>query len=46
MEAVRVAPEVRAGGAYAHSNIMLAAASEEQGEPEGTAWAPPDAQSG
>jgi AhpD family alkylhydroperoxidase len=30
MEAIWVAAEMRAGGAYAHSNLMLAAVAEEQ----------------
>lgn len=38
MEAVWVAAEMRAGGAYAHSNIMLAAINEAQ-----ASSAPPDA---
>lgn len=32
MEAVWVAAEMRAGGAYAHSNVMLSAIDEESGE--------------
>ncbi|MFZ2872935.1 MAG: carboxymuconolactone decarboxylase family protein [Phycisphaerales bacterium] len=34
MEAAWVAAEMRAGGAYAHSNVMLAAIHEEQAKPE------------
>ena len=35
MEAAWVAAEMRAGGAYAHSNVMLAAINEEQPAPGG-----------
>lgn len=35
MEAVWVAAEMCAGGAYAHSNIMLATINQEQGAQEG-----------
>ncbi|MBN8597259.1 MAG: carboxymuconolactone decarboxylase family protein [Planctomycetes bacterium] len=35
MEAAWVAAEMRAGGAYAHSNVMLAAIDEARGQPPG-----------
>jgi len=34
MEAVWVAAEMRAGGAFAHSTIMLSTVAEEQGKPQ------------
>lgn len=40
MEAVWVAAEMRAGGAYAHSNVMLAAINEATGGSPGTGRAP------
>lgn len=42
MEAVWVAAEMRAGGAYAHSNVMLAAINEATGGSPGTGRAPED----
>ncbi|MCC6675851.1 MAG: carboxymuconolactone decarboxylase family protein [Phycisphaerales bacterium] len=40
MEAAWVAAEMRAGGAYAHSNVMLAAIDEAGGQPPGARSAP------
>src|SRR5215472_7656636 len=34
MEAIWVAAEMRAGGAYAHSTLMLTTAAEQEGRPE------------
>ncbi len=40
MEAAWVAAEMRAGGAYAHSNVMLAAINEASGQQPGAPSAP------